>query len=206
MSPLVVAALAASALLACKDSKPSGGPAAGSAGSAGSAAGSAAEPVRTPDAAVAAPVPIAPDAVEAGSAAAGSGDGSGDGFTFTVKTPLETNSFDKLEHDMQIKFMREFVVPQMKAEFQAFDAKAYAGFGCKTCHGKDFKARKYKMPSPDLPKLDFAKLKAGQQEPKMAKFMELHVKPDMVKILNVTPYDDKHPDGFGCLSCHETVK
>jgi hypothetical protein len=201
MSPLVLAALAACALLGCKDSKPSGG----TTGSAGSAA----EPVRAADAAVAVPdaaaaPPVAPDAAEAGSAAAGSG--SGDGFTFTVNTPLESNTFDKLDHDMQIKFMRDFVVPQMKAEFQAFDAKEYAVFGCKTCHGKDFKARKYKMPSPDLPKLDFAKLEAGQQEPKMAKFMELHIKPDMAKILNLTPYDDKHPDGFGCLSCHEAAK
>jgi hypothetical protein len=125
---------------------------------------------------------------------------------FDIQTPLETTTFAALEYDMKIKFMREFVVPQMSEEFQAFDPTKYAAFGCKTCHGKDFKDRKYKMPNPNLPKLDFAKLEAGQQEPKMAEFMKRHISPDMAKILNATPYDDKHPDGFGCLSCHEAAK
>ncbi len=162
------------------------------------AAGSAAVSV---DAAIAAG--SGSDSVAAGSAAPAAED---DGFHFVVKTPLENNSFDKLERDMKMKFMKEFVAPQMKEQFQAFDAKKFASFGCKTCHGKALKERKYKMPNPELPKLDFKKLEAGKQEPKMAKFMGLHTSPDMAKILNLTPYDDKHPDGFGCLHCHEAAK
>ena len=151
-------------------------------------------------------------AVAAGS---GSGAGSGsaakeappdDGFHFDVKVTLKDKTFEQLSNDEQMKFMKEQVMPQMKAEFQAFDGKKYANFNCKTCHGKDPKASKYKMPNPDLPKLDFAKLKDGKQEPKMAAFMGAHTKPDMAKILNLTPYDEQHQNGFGCLHCHEQKK
>jgi hypothetical protein len=147
--------------------------------------------------------------------AAGSGSGSGsgsaaappdDGFHFDVTTTLKDKTFEQLGKEEQAKFMKENVVPQMKKEFQAFDGKKYANFGCATCHGKDFKEKKFKMPNPDLPKLDFAKLEKGEQKPKMAKFMGLHTKPDMAKILNLTPYDEQHKDGFGCLHCHEQKK
>jgi hypothetical protein len=146
--------------------------------------------------------------------AAGSGSGSGsgsaepdDGFHFDIKTTLAGDkTFEQLADDDQVKFMKENVVPQMKAEFQAFDGKKFANFGCKTCHGKDFKEKKYKMPNPDLPKLDFAKLREGKQEPKMAAFMMHHTSPDMAKILNLPPYDPKTNQGFGCLECHEQKK
>ena len=114
--------------------------------------------------------------------------------------------FTKLKHDEQVAFMKKEVLPKMKTEFQGFDAKKYKGFNCKTCHGKNADKNKFKMPNPDIPKLDFAKLKAGKQNPKMAKFMKDSVEPDMAKILQVEPYDEKtNPNGFGCLACHETV-
>jgi len=98
--------------------------------------------------------------------------------------------------------MKTKVLPQMKAAFQKFDAKKFAKFTCKTCHGKDPVKAKYEMPNPELPKLDFAALKAGKQEPKLAEFMGKVVKPDMAKLLQRPEYSDKNPDGFGCLDCH----
>ncbi len=55
--------------------------------------------------------------------------------------------FDKLSHEEQVDFMKKQVVPTMRPLFQAFDAKKYANFGCKTCHGKNAKENKFKMPT-----------------------------------------------------------
>ncbi len=102
--------------------------------------------------------------------------------------------------------MKTKVVPTMKPLFQAFDAKKYAKFGCKTCHGKDAKATKFKMPNPSLPKLDFVALKAGKQAPKVAEWMGKVVKPEMAKLLQVPEYTEQNPKGFGCLECHQQKK
>jgi hypothetical protein len=92
----------------------------------------------------------------------------------------------------------------MKPLFQDFDKTKFANFGCKTCHGKDPKKTKYKMPSPDLPKLDFAALKAGKQKPEVAKFMSDVVKPQMAKLLQEPEMSATNPKGFGCLECHQS--
>ena len=135
-----------------------------------------------------------------GSAAAGSGSGSGD---VVAKNDFD---FDKLTHDQKVDFMKKQVMPAMKKTFQEFDAKHYKDFNCKTCHGKDPKKSKFKMPTPDLPKLDFAALKAGKQKPKIAEWMGKVVKPQMAKILNQPEYTEDNPKGFGCLECHEQKK
>ncbi len=114
--------------------------------------------------------------------------------------------FDKLSHDEQVKFMKTKVNPPMKAAFRKFDAKDYANFGCKTCHGKDPQKSKYKMPNPDLKPLDFAAIKAGKEDPKMIDFMSKVVKPEMAKILGEAEMTETNPKGFGCLHCHEMKK
>ncbi|MEO8549956.1 MAG: hypothetical protein ABI678_08275 [Kofleriaceae bacterium] len=134
----------------------------------------------------------------AGSAVAMAGSGEGSGSAAW--------DFDKLTHEEQADFMKKHVVPTMKPLFQKFDAKHYANFGCKTCHGKDPQKAKFKMPSPDLPKLDFAALKAGKQKPKVAEFMGKVVKPEMAHMLNQPEYSEENPKGFGCLECHEAKK
>lgn len=99
--------------------------------------------------------------------------------------------------------MKKKVLPPMRAAFQKFDPKKFAKFTCKTCHGKDPQKSRYEMPNPELPELDFAKLKAGTQEPKMAEFMEQTVEPEMARILELSEYSSANPDGFGCVACHE---
>ncbi len=131
---------------------------------------------------------------DAGSGAnAGSAAGSGD------------SAFDKLSHDDKVKFMKTKVMAPMKVAFQKFDAKEYASFTCKTCHGKDPQKSKFKMPTPDLPKLDFAKLKAGDDK-EVAEFMAKVVMPDMAKILGKHEMTQTEPTGFGCLACHTQKK
>ena len=114
--------------------------------------------------------------------------------------------FDKLSHEDKVKFMKQKVMPEMKPAFQKFDAKEYANFGCKTCHGKDPQKTKYKMPNPELKPLDFDAIKAGKEDPKYVEFMEKTVKPGMAKILNQPEMSQTNPDGFGCLECHTLKK
>lgn len=114
--------------------------------------------------------------------------------------------FNKLSHDEKVAFMKKNVLPTMRTAFQKFDGKKYKAFNCKTCHGKNADKNKFKQPNPDIPKLDFAKLKAGKQNPKMAKFMKETVVPEMAKILQMQEYDEQHKDGFGCLACHMQKK
>lgn len=135
---------------------------------------------------------------DAGSGSAGSAAGSG--------SAEAKKWFDSLSHDEQVDYMKKTVVPTMKPLFQKFDAKQFANFGCKTCHGKDPQKAKFKMPSSDVPALDFAAIKAGKQEPKMAQWMGEVVKPAMAKLLKEPEYTEANPNGFGCLECHTMKK
>lgn len=210
---IVIASVLALALLGCskKDSSTSTGSAttttttgsgSGSAMAAGSAEGSGSAMAAGSGSGSAM---AAGSGAGSGSAmAAGSGAGSGSGEANEAKG--SGFDFDKLSQDEKMEFMKTKVVPVMKKEFQAFDAKRYANFGCKTCHGKDPKKTKYKMPNPELPKLDFAALKAGKQKPKVAEFMGKVVKPKMAEILQQPEYTEQNPKGFGCLECHEQKK
>ena len=152
-----------------------------------------------------------PTGSASGSAMAGSGMGSGSAVAMAGSGAGSGSAawdFDKLTHEEQADYMKKQVVPTMKPLFQKFDAKHYANFGCKTCHGKDPKAAKFKMPTPDLPKLDFAALKAGKQKPNVAKWMGEVVEPEMAKLLQKPVYNPEKPDPsqFGCLGCHEQKK
>lgn len=150
------------------------------------------------------------DTGSAGSAA-GSGDGSGSsaagsGSDAGSGSAVASIGWDKKTHEEKMDYMKKTVVPTMKPLFQKFDKKKFAEFNCKTCHGKDPKKSKYKMPTAELAKLDFAKLKEGKQEPEVAKWMGEVVKPEMAKLLGMPEYTPANPKGFGCLHCHEEKK
>ncbi len=174
-------------------------PAAGSA-EAGSAAGSAAAGSAEGSAAGSADAGSA----AAGSAAAGSAAaGSGEAGSAVAASDFD---FDKLSQEDKVKFMKQKVMPTMKPLFQKFDAKEFGNFTCKTCHGKDPQGTKYKMPSKDIPALDFDAIKAGKEDPKMVEFMAKVVKPEMAKLLNEPEMTETEPKGFGCLECHTLKK
>ena len=139
---------------------------------------------------------------DAGSAA-GSGSGSAAG-SGSADVHAETE-FEKLSQEDKVKFMKTKVMPPMKAAFQKFDPKEFANFTCKTCHGKDPQKSKYEMPNPELPKLDFAAIKKGE-DAKWVEFMSKVVKPEMAKILGEHDMTEAEPTGFGCLECHEQKK
>src|SRR4051812_25055230 len=105
------------------------------------------------------------------------------------------------------KYMKDVVVPKMRAAFQEFDAHEFKKVGCDTCHGKEAKARKFKMPNPDIYVLPanaagFGELR--EKKPKLMKFMGEVVKPQMAALLGMPEFDPKKREagGFGCTGCH----
>jgi len=112
-----------------------------------------------------------------------------------------------LDHAQRIEFMKQVVLPKMRAEFTAFDPERFAKVNCMTCHGDGSKNGTFKMPNPQLPKLPrdaegFQKLMAAK--PKIFQFMSNTVKPEMAALLHQPGFDPKTGVGFGCHSCHET--
>lgn len=102
--------------------------------------------------------------------------------------------------DQDVAFMKKYVVPEMEPVFKGYDAKRYANFSCKTCHGP-----KFQKPQEFLPKLTFkdGKLTAFAEHPEIAKFMGEQVVPHMASAMGLAPYDMKTNTGFGCHGCHE---
>jgi hypothetical protein len=108
------------------------------------------------------------------------------------------------------RFMKDVVTPKLKATFQAYDPDLFATFDCQTCHGSKAKARKFKMPGPDvhaLPATPVAFMAALDKKPswkKWTKFMSEQVEPQVAQLLGVPVFDPKKPDagGFSCQACH----
>ena len=118
--------------------------------------------------------------------------------------------FDTLDHAARIKLMKTVVVPEVGAEMTAFDPKRWPKVECKTCHGKSADDGTFKMPNPDLPKLDPAWFGPNPPADKkdILEFMETKMKPHMAKILGQPEFDPQNPKagGFGCLECHTMGK
>lgn len=164
-----------------------------------------------------------PEPVDKGSAAApvtpDTGSGSATADTSKVEPPAvapapppqpHEDTFIKLSNDEKTKIMKTKVMPAMAKLFKEHDPKKFAKFECKTCHGKSA-GKGFKMPNPDLPKLDFTAMQEGKADKhtmEMAKWMAEVITPEMVKILELQQFDPQHPQlgGFGCLACHEMKK
>lgn len=125
---------------------------------------------------------------------------TGGGGTGSAMAVLPDVPFEKLDHDQQIQFMKEVVVPTMTPLFQQHDAKKFAEFGCKTCHGEGAEKGEFDMPNPKLPKLNFKDMSKFKKED--LEWMGKVIKPEMAKLLKEPEYSDATPDGFGCVHCH----
>src|SRR6187551_1777504 len=151
--------------------------------------GAPAEPVTPPTPPAA---PEAAPAAEAAKPAASAATAAPD------ETPPPAHDVWKegMSKDEEVAFMKKNVVPEMGPVFKAFDAKRYAEFSCKTCHGP-----KFKLPKDFLPKLTFnkeGKLISPSDEPALAKFMGEEVAPHMAAAMGLKPFDMATHTGFGC--------
>jgi cytochrome c553 len=116
-----------------------------------------------------------------------------------------------MTYEQKRAYMKSAVAPAMKPIFQAFDAKKFKTFDCRTCHGEDGAERKYKMPSNDIHPLPNskegfeAKLKTEPTWPKWTEFMAQKVEPAMGKLLDVPVFNPQKPvqGTFSCGACHK---
>jgi cytochrome c553 len=111
-------------------------------------------------------------------------------------------AFDQLDHDQRIEFMKQKVMPAMQPVFQNHDAKKYADFTCKTCHGSQAAEGHFDMPSTETPKLNFKDM--GKWKKEDLEWMSKEVKPAMAKLLARPEFTPENPKGFGCQDCHTT--
>lgn len=108
------------------------------------------------------------------------------------------------------RFMKMVVTPKMKVAFQEFDADQFKKFNCGTCHGKDAREKKFKMPNPEIhslpgtPEAFKAEMAKKPEWKKWTDFMGGKVVPEMAAMLGMPKFDPKAPDpnAFGCARCH----
>jgi hypothetical protein len=120
-------------------------------------------------------------------------------------TPPGTGEWDAWSHDQKLAYMKAVFAPKMGALFHDFDATRYAEPKCVLCHGSGAKDGSFKMPNPELPKLDLspAGFKAmNAKHAAIVEFMGKQVVPTSAQLLGEQPYDPKTKKGFGCLECH----
>ncbi len=121
--------------------------------------------------------------------------------------PPEGMAFKDMNADQRMAYMKLTVVPTMKPIFQQFDAKEFAEFNCKTCHGGGAADGTFEMPSPDLPRLpapeNFGPFAEDPKHKPWIEFMATKVTPEMASLLKMTPYDPTTNTGdFSCHACH----
>jgi hypothetical protein len=106
-------------------------------------------------------------------------------------------------HDERQAFMAAHIEPTMKKVFQKFNSKAYAGFGCETCHGADMEFVDFKMPNSlyALPKKDTI-AEATSYDETTTKFMMEQVVPTFARLLSDSPKEPGHAGGVSCFTCH----
>ena len=130
------------------------------------------------------------------------------------KVPGHDVPWKELTPEQKGEYMKAEVLPKMKPIFQAFDAKEFKKFDCMSCHGKDAKAKKFKMPNthilklPGTPEGFQALLKKKPDLGRWAKFMGEEVKPQMAALLGMPSFDPTKPEagGFSCAGCHVIQK
>ncbi len=122
-----------------------------------------------------------------------------------VAGPPGPGDWETWSHDQKLEYMKTTVMPKMGGLFHDFDAKKYAEPKCVLCHGSGTKDGSFKMPNPELPKLDLtpAGMKAMHaKHPAIVEFMGKQVVPVTAQLLGEQPFDMKTMKGLGCLECH----
>jgi hypothetical protein len=142
------------------------------------------------------------DTATPGDTAGGDTAGGGDGGSTEPGAPgvkwADKTDKQKLEH------MGIVVLPNMKKEFQAYDAAQFGTFKCETCHGANGKDKGWHMPNDSIYPLDKADpIKAAKEyDEKVTKFMDEIITPKMAEMLDSPRWSPSTPNGVGCFTCH----
>jgi cytochrome c553 len=121
-----------------------------------------------------------------------------------VRKTFEHIPWRNMTRGERIDFMVTTVLPTMKAEFVAFDAKRFARMDCATCHGDGVETASYALPNPKLPRLLEPDLfaKHRQLTPETTRFMLEKVEPKLAALLEVPEFDPATRKGLSCYNCH----
>jgi len=150
------------------------------------------------------PAPVEAPSVSAAPAASPAPATSSSAASGPPAAPKE-GEWDTWSHDQKLAYMKAAVMPKMGGLFHDFDGKHFAEPKCTLCHGSGAKDGTFKMPNPELPKLDLspAGMKAThEKKAEIAEFMGKKVVPGVAELLGERPFDMKTHKGFGCLNCH----
>lgn len=106
-----------------------------------------------------------------------------------------------LDYDESVEFMTRLFTPTMGHLFVDFDADAFSGFSCVTCHGPDAEELSYEMPAVVDP-LTFGDFPVEDIEDPdrraMGLWMDEVVLPEMGRLFE----QELTLEGASCLDCH----
>lgn len=121
-----------------------------------------------------------------------------DGGTPPQVEPLAAGAWRELDFAERSRFMRDAIMPTMRALFSELDPERYASFSCATCHGQGAADGTFSMPSSDLPVLGGAAAGTNDaQKQRMTEFMRNIVKPKMAELLGDSE--------LRCSKCHPSA-
>jgi hypothetical protein len=120
----------------------------------------------------------------------------------TLMPQDSTINWATMSFEEKKNYMKNVVMPTMRAEFVAFDSVRFEAMNCRTCHGSGVKAGDFKMPNSRIAKLTMNFEEMAHDNPNYMQFMGKVVKPKMAALLGLKPYSHDNPTGFGCQSCH----
>ncbi|APR78472.1 Hypothetical protein A7982_03819 [Minicystis rosea] len=153
------------------------------------------------------PEPVAPTGPEAAAPATAASSAALVPTSAPTAAPLATApaapatvAFSAMNNEQKIAHMKAVITPKMGKVFQEGDAKRYADFGCKTCHGEKKQDPHMVLPRLTLSGDGFQKLMAAK--PAVMKFMSEKVTPEMAAAMGEKPFDPATKKGFGCGGCH----
>ncbi|HTL36504.1 MAG TPA: hypothetical protein VL326_25400 [Kofleriaceae bacterium] len=127
----------------------------------------------------------------------------------TPKSGAPLPPWKDMNADQRLEFMKSTVLPAAKQKFQAFDAKKFAKFDCRTCHGKGAEDGSFEMPNPDIKALPptaeayEAWIAKDANAKRYTDFMSNEVVPMMSQLLQIKAFDPAtHTGEFSCPACH----
>lgn len=124
-------------------------------------------------------------------------DGDGDASS---QGALAAGDWELMTIDERRLFMQEVVLPNMRAEFAAFDPIRFEKLSCRSCHGSGLSDGSFAMPSPELPVLDREALMNPEEAAKpILEFMREVVRPRLSELLGLGTGE---ASTLRCSTCH----
>ena len=138
-----------------------------------------------------------------------------------AETDTETDTevaWSDMDREQRRAFMEDEVTPAMASILRGHDSETYAGenFGCTTCHGEAFWEAEVDHAMPNPANTDRSAIGDGapgvidwtSEDPAYVAFRDelmFSVVGEISTLLQLEPWSQDNPDGFGCASCHPSA-